>query len=123
MIRVKPELKTCVAPAENQTYVDEYPDKTVPDMSIPLRLIIEKFSRGQIPDVYQRNPQYYEDYELPDIETMTLDEVSEYNDALKAHIKDVQRELSEKSKAKPISEDSSTEPIQNPPEEPLEPVE
>lgn len=93
---------------------------TVPDQSMTIRDIIDKFAHGVVPDL-SRDLEYSED--MPDLRGMDISELHEMRKQVKQDIKDIEEEIkSRKSKSKeeetpPPS--SETPPLADP--NPVEP--
>jgi hypothetical protein len=69
------------------------PSLTVPDMSIPLKTLLEKYTRGaELPQKYQ--PIYDEDNTYPDPRTLDLVDIQEYKMALDDQVLEFKRQQS-----------------------------
>jgi len=80
-----------------QGEVNNLPSLTVPDMSIPLSVLLDKFTRGQpLPASY--NPVYDEDNDLPDPRTLDLVDIQEMRSNLETRKSNLEFEINEKRK-------------------------
>lgn len=73
------------------------PSKSVPDMAMTPREIMQRYSQG-MPLDQSRNLVYTGDQDLPDIRTMDLVDIQEMSEANDAYIKAKQAELDNKVK-------------------------
>jgi hypothetical protein len=80
--------------------VNNEPSETVPDQSMPIRTILERYSRG-LPISGERTPiwQQGEDYnDMPDIRTLDLAERQEYKELYEQELKDLKKSLKSEKK-------------------------
>lgn len=74
------------------------PSKTIPDQSMSMREIIERFAKGLSMD-NARVPLYDEEDDMPDIRTLDLAEIEEYKNEYIARMADVHEKDSRAKKA------------------------
>jgi len=92
------------------------PSETVPDQSLTMRQILDRYARGLPLDV--KTPIWEEDDELnplPDVRTLDLTEKAEMLKQAKAELQDIKNKMAEKRNKKAI-----VEPPILPPTQPLE---
>lgn len=75
--------------------VNNSPSLTVPDMSIPLSVLLDRFTRGQpLPATGQ--PMYDEDNDFPDPRTLDLVDIQEMRSNLNERSRSLSDEIREK---------------------------
>lgn len=87
---------------------------TVPDQSMSIRDIIDKFAHGVLPD-FSHELEYSE--EMPDLRGMDLSELHQMRKEVKQEIKDIEAEIKNRKDTPPLPDD--TPPPANP--NPVEP--
>lgn len=89
---------------------------TIPDLNLSLREILVRYSRGQMTTVSnQGEGQFYEEFEIPDLQGMDLAEISEYKDNLEMHIQEMNEEINRRQEpvqpTEPKPEETVNEPV------------
>jgi hypothetical protein len=87
--------------------------ETVPDQSMSIREIIDKFAHGVLPD-FSHELEYSED--MPDLRGMDISELHNLKREVKQEIKDIEAEIKSRK-------ETPTPPDQTPPPAPENPVE
>jgi len=115
-MRIKNSLNASQFPKNYKAFT--MPSETVPDQSLTIRQILDRYARGLPLDAKQ--PQWDEnadeDSYMPDPRTLDLAERQEFADNARAELEEVKAKIAEKRKKKPIIESE----ISNPPSHQLE---
>lgn len=72
--------------------VNKEPSQTVPDQSLSIRTIMERYARG-LPIDNTKTPIYHGDDEIPDLRRLDLSEVQELKEANQRQINNLQNDL------------------------------
>lgn len=69
--------------------VNVLPSETVPDETMSIGEILKRFSTGNMPDVSQRQPEYYGDeFDIPNLATLDISERQQWANQIKATIEE-----------------------------------
>lgn len=82
------------------------PSKTVPDQSLTVKQLLERFSRG-MPLTGELTPVYNGDIDLPDFNTMDISEIHDLKQSVAKDIEDKRALLAESQKQFRIKEDEN----------------
>lgn len=66
---------------------------TIPDQTMSIRQILARYVKGQPIDQVEREPIYYGEEELPQLERMDLADRQAYREALQEHISSLENQL------------------------------
>lgn len=96
-------IRTCLNYREvvwnDRFEIPEGISETVPDQSMSLRVILDRYTKtGAIP-TRTFEPEYSEEDVFPDMSSMDLTEIDEYRRNLKADVDEMQAELAKADKA------------------------
>lgn len=105
---MKPRFKTPwnASKFPHKGEVNTQPSKTVPDQTMSIKEIMERYARG-LPIEAGKVPIYHgEEDEIPDLKRMDLSERADYLEAVKDHVKDLKTQLKKQHSAAPKGEDN-----------------
>lgn len=91
----KPKIKTQYNAAEFDRFPETItgPSVTIPDQTLSLKQLLDRFARG-LPIDSEKFPIYHgEEEDLPDLAKMDISEIADLRDAVNKDIKDKQEEL------------------------------
>ena len=82
------------------------PSKTVPDQTMTVREIMERYARG-LPIGGSRLPSYDEEDDMPDIKTLDLTEREEYADLFRDELEVINKKRSKKQVKETVKPDEN----------------
>lgn len=107
MKRVKTWLNATDFPVQGEKQFS--PSKTVPDQTMSMRELLDRYARG-LPLAGAKEPMYYGEEDLPDLNRLDLAEIQELKEANKQRIADQQADLQRQRDAKAKKTNSREKP-------------
>lgn len=98
-----------------QTESNTGKSETVPDQSMTIRDIIDKYAHGVLPD-FSQELEYSED--MPDLRGMDISELHNMRREVKQEIKDIEAEIKSRKNTPPLPDQTPPPASENPVEPP-----
>lgn len=99
---MKPAIKTSYNAKyfPKQKEINRLPSRTVPDQTLPLRTILDRYARGLPISGSNLTPLFNGDQQLPDVKRLDISEIHQWKEYVREEIKHQQSELQEQTKPK-----------------------
>lgn len=96
-LHVKHQYNAFQFPAYRES--NNQPSKTVPNQTLSLKTLLDRYGRGLPLSGNPSEPQYFQDNLMPDINKMDISEIHDLKNAIKSDIQKKQQELQDQQTA------------------------